>query len=135
MLYCSVFGSIIGVSICSCNAASLFIPHCVSLKCFAASCALCLCCICSPAAFLLWKGVGLYFLFSSLIPSHLSLRSRSFETESIILCFLSSLLLFVNCVLSVRNSCRFQFFAASFLFSSISFDVFYSSNLLFLSFG
>jgi len=134
MLYCSVFCSIIGVSFCSCRASSLFVPHCFSLRCFAASCALLLWLICSPSAFLLWKGVGLYFLFSSLIPIHLSLRSNSFDTDSIILCFLSSLLLFVNCLFSVRNSFMFLFFAACFLFSRISLELLDSSYLLFLSF-
>ena len=135
MLYCSEFCSMIGVFITSCCAASAFVPHCFSLKCFAASCALLLWCMCSPCAFLLWNGVGLYFLFSSLIPIHLSLRSSSLETDCIILCFLSSLLLFENCLFSVMNSCRFLFFAASFLCSNISPEAFDSSNLLFLSFG
>ena len=135
MLYCSVFWSIIVVSVISLVASSVFNPHCFSLRYLAASCALFLCCMCSPSAFLLWNGVGLYFLLSSLIPIHLSLMSKSFETDSMILCFLSSLLLFVNCVLNIRKSFIFLSFAACFLFSSISFDLFDSSYLLFLSFG
>ena len=87
MLYCSALGSMIGVLIISCCTASVFIPHCFSLRCFAASCALLLWCMCSPAAFLLWNGVGLHFLLSSPIPNHLSFRSRSFDTDSMILCF------------------------------------------------
>ena len=64
------------------SSSELFPPHCFSLRYFAASCALFLWCMCSPFWSLLWKGVGLYFLLSSLIPSHLSLRSRSLETDS-----------------------------------------------------
>ena len=116
MLYCSAFCSIIGVSFNSCSISSLFVPHCFSLKCFAASCALFLWFMCSPSAFLLWKGVGLCFLFGSLIPIHLSLRSSSFDTDSITLCFLSPLLLFVNCVFNVRNSFMFLSFAVFFFF-------------------
>ena len=114
MLYCSVFGSIIGVSISSLVWFEVFVPHCFSLRCFAVSCALFLCCMCIPSAFLLWKGVGVYFLFKSLIPNHLSLMSSSFDTDSIILLFLSSLLLFVNWVFSVMNRLRFLSLAAFF---------------------
>ena len=93
----SVFGNIFGVVIMFCGCASVLVPHCRSLKYFAASCALSLCCMCCPCAFLLWNGVGLYFLLSSLIPSHLSLMSSSLESYSIILHVLSSLLFFMNC--------------------------------------
>ena len=87
MPYESVFGGIIGVVIIFCVSASVFVPHCCSLRYFAASCALCLCCMCCPCAFLLWNGVGLYFLLNSLIPNHLSLMSSSLESDSIILVF------------------------------------------------
>ena len=96
MSLCSAFCSIIGVSISSLDSFEVFVPHCFSLKCFAASCAL-VCVVCVLLLhFLLWKGVGVYFLFRSLIPSHLSLISSSSDTDSIILPFLSSLLLFAN---------------------------------------
>ena len=133
VLYSSSFSLMIGFWLN--GELSSWIPHCFSLKCFAASCALLLWWMCSPSWFLLWKGVGLYFLLGSLNPSHLSLRSRSLETDSIILCFLSSFLLFVNCLSRVMNSFRFLFLAALFLCSSISFEVWDSSNLLFLSFA
>ena len=135
MLYCSVFCSTIGVSIVPCCVLSVFVPHCFSLRCLAASCALLLWCMCSPAAFLLWNGVGLYFLLSSLIPNHLSLRSRLFDTDSMILCLLSSFLFFVSWVFSIKNCLRFLSFAAFCLWSSMSLDVCDSSYLLFLSFG
>jgi hypothetical protein len=68
------------------------IPHCGSLEYFAANCALCLCCMCNPPSTLLWNGVGVYLLFTSLIPSHLSLRSKSFDIDSSIMFGLSSFL-------------------------------------------
>ena len=83
----SVFGNIIGVVTMFCVSASVLVPRCCSLRYFAASCALSLCCMCCPCAYLLWNGVGLYFLLGSLIPSHLSLMSSSLESDSIILVF------------------------------------------------
>ena len=61
--------------------------------------------------------------------------SSSLESDSIILVFLSSLLLFMNCWFSCRNSCGFLVFAASFLWSSMFCEVYESSYFLFLSFG
>ena len=88
----------IGVGACGSIGSVLFVsmPHCVSLKYFAACCALCLCCMCSPSLSLLWYGVGVYFLFKSFIPSHLSLMSRSLEIDSSTLLFLSSFLVLMN---------------------------------------
>ena len=87
---------IFAVSIVVCAALSLgVVPHCVSLRYFAAYCALCLYWMWIPFLSLLWNGVGVYFFLSSLIPNHLSLRSKSFEMDSRILFLLSSFLLFV----------------------------------------
>ena len=64
----------------------------------------------------------MYFLFSSLIPSHLSLRSRSLEIASSILAFLPSFLFLLNSLDSSRNSFGFLSFAPCFLFPSVVSD-------------
>ena len=111
-----MFGSIICVGFCDgiSSVELLLFPHCVSLKYFAANCALLSCVICCPSLSLLWYGVGLYFLLNSLIPNHLSLMSRSFDTDSRILVFLSCFLLCMNSLLCCRNSFGFLSLAACF---------------------
>ena len=123
--FCDGIGSVLSVST----------PHCVSLRYVAACCALCSRCMCIPSLSLLWYGVGVYFLFRSLIPNHLSLVSRSLEIDSSILHFLSSLLVLINSLFSCGNSWGFLSFAACSLFSSIPLDFSESSNRLFLSLG
>ena len=91
--------------------------------------------MCFPYLSLLWKGVGVYFFFSSLIPSHLSLRSKSFEIASSTPLFLSFFLLFVNYIVSCLNFAMFLSFAALFLFSDMSLVSSGSSNRFLLSLG
>ena len=93
MLYSCLSCGIIGVSFSSDGSGSLVFPHCVSLRYFAANYALSLCGMCFSYLSLLCNGVGVYFFFGSLIPSHLSLKSRFVETDSMIL-FCASYVMF-----------------------------------------
>ena len=102
VLYVSCSSYVISVaSFCGsscCVSSLLFVPVCLPhwflLRCSAAFCARSFHCTLCPFLSLLWYGVGLYFVFSALIPSHLSLMSNSCVSVLSTSCFLSSFLLF-----------------------------------------